>query len=99
MGVTIATIFSILWKGMDSAVPGPWEADGRHARGKHETRVLAGSTTCLLNRGPGYLAVVFGVSSRNESPSPPQSHPFLPRQSGVLEVLQPMGEWDPGKRP
>lgn len=76
MGVTIATIFSILWKGMDSAVPGPWEAEGRHARGKCKTRVLAGSTTYLLNRGPGYLAVVFGVSSRNESLSTPPIPPL-----------------------
>lgn len=75
MGVTIATIFSSFWKGVDTAVPGPWEADGRHARGKCKTQVLAGSTTCLLNRGPRYLAVVFGVSSRNESPSP---HPIPP---------------------
>lgn len=48
-GVTVATVFSLLWKGMDTAVLGPWEADGRHARGKGKIRVLAGSITCLLN--------------------------------------------------
>lgn len=49
MGVTLATIFSILWKGVDAAVLVPREAGGRHARGKGKIQVLVGSIACLLN--------------------------------------------------
>lgn len=47
--VTLDTIFSILWKGMNAAVLGRGEVDGRHARGKGKIQALGGSIPCLLN--------------------------------------------------
>lgn len=70
-------MFSILWKGTDAAVPGPWEAGGRHAEGEGKSQVLAGSTPYLLNsEGLGIWLGPLGWAAEMKplfNPTPPLS--------------------------